>query len=177
MKKFRIKNGSYTSVRRYDRRRVLRLKKESRRTPRAKSRLIRGPSPRRFDRPDPYAIATNVDHEPQAQDKPWNATDNPSPWWVHVWSGLVRDPAGRHYNKIRQAIWLYLYLLGGANWKTGILFRRIATIAAETGFARRSITRWLGRLRKHGYIQTTSTGRSLTIAIKKWRPISRKRKP
>ena len=136
-----------------------------------KNSQIKGSS--EFDPCEPRAPASLSKSTPRIQDKPQNMTNG---WWVHLWNGLVRDPAGKHHNRIRQAIWLYLYLLGAANWKTGILFRRIATIAAETGFTTRSITRWLGRLRKHGYVETTSTGRALTISIKKWRPISHKRK-
>ena len=96
-------------------------------------------------------------------------------WWVHLWSGLVRDPSGKHHKAIKQAVWLYLYLLVGANWRTGTLFRRIATIAAETGLNERTVQRWLSTLRKQGYIKTAANGRSLNISITKWRPISRKR--
>lgn len=95
-------------------------------------------------------------------------------WWVHLWGGLVRDPTGKHHKAIKQAVWLYLYLLQGANWKTGLLFRRIATIATETGINPRTIERWLMILRKGGYIRSASNGRTLNISITKWRPVSRK---
>jgi len=98
-------------------------------------------------------------------------------WWVHLWGGLVRDPTGKHHSAIKQAVWLYLYLLQGANWKTGLLYRRIATIAAETGLNTRTIERWLRVLRKRGYIRTVSNGRTLNISITKWRPVSRKGRP
>lgn len=94
-------------------------------------------------------------------------------WWVHLWGGLVRDSTGKHHRAIKQAIWLYLYLLQGANWKTGLLFRRIATIAVEMGLNPRTIERWLRTLRKRGYIRTVSNGRTLNISITKWRPVSR----
>jgi Helix-turn-helix domain len=98
-------------------------------------------------------------------------------WWVHLWEGLVRDPTGKHYRAIKQAIWLYLYLLEGANWKTGVLFRRTATIATEMGLNSRTIERWLRTLRKRGYIKTIFNGRTLNISIAKWRPVSRKNAP
>lgn len=98
-------------------------------------------------------------------------------WWTHIWSGLVRDPTGKHYRAIKKAIWLYLYFLVVANWRDGTLFRRVEKIAAETGFGRRSISRWLRTLRDKGYITTRSTGRRLDISITKWRPISRKTDP
>jgi hypothetical protein len=98
-------------------------------------------------------------------------------WWIHLWGGLVRDPTGKHHRAIKQAVWLYLYLLQGANWKTGLLFRRIATIAAEMGLNPRTIERWLRTLRKRGYIRTVSNGRTLNISITKWRPVSGKNAP
>lgn len=98
-------------------------------------------------------------------------------WWVHLWSGLVRDPTGKHQKAMKQAVWLYLYLLVGANWKTGLLFRRIATMAKETSSNARTVQRWLGTLRRKGYIKTIANGRALKILITKWRPISRKGRP
>lgn len=95
-------------------------------------------------------------------------------WWTHIWSGLVRDPSGKHHRTIGPAIWLYLYFVICADWKTGKLFRKLDTIAAETGFSRRSIERWLAILRKAHYVETRSNGRSLDVLITKWRPISRK---
>jgi Helix-turn-helix domain len=96
-------------------------------------------------------------------------------WWIHVWCGLVVDKTSKHQKAIRQAIWLYLYLLLASNWKTGILYRRISTITSETGFNRRSVHRWISILREKGYIETRSTGRALQISISKWKPITRRK--
>lgn len=97
-------------------------------------------------------------------------------WWTPVWNGLVMDEGGKHYKTIRQAIWLYLFLLSAANRRTGILYRKLSTIAEETGFHRRSIERWLRTLRDKGYIETHSTGRALQISVSKWKPITAKKK-
>ena len=75
---------------------------------------------------------------------------------------------------MRQAVWLYLYFLVVANWRHGTLFRKLSTIAAETGFNPRTVQRWLRALRRAGYIVTRSNGRSLLISITKWRPISKR---
>jgi DNA-binding transcriptional ArsR family regulator len=104
-------------------------------------------------------------------------TTKPQTWWTHIFSGLVRDPSGKHYRRIGSAIWLYLFLLTAADWKTGSLFRKIDTIVEETGFSRRSVARWLGILRKTGYIKTNFNGRFLYVSVTKWRSISRKRRP
>src|ERR1700752_3743173 len=71
-------------------------------------------------------------------------------WWTHVWSGLVRDPTGKNFKKLKGSVWLYLYLLLGANWRTGKLFRRVATIAKDMSIPDRTITRWLKILREGG---------------------------
>jgi len=97
-------------------------------------------------------------------------------WWIHVWQGLVMDKRAKHRKAMRQAIWLYLYLLVTANWRTGVLYRRLSTIESDTGFHERSISRWLKLLREKGYVETQSTGRALQISITKWKPISRKTK-
>ena len=113
--------------------------------------------------------------EDKGKSLPLVPTKNFQEWWVHVWSGLVRDPTAKHYRVMKRAIWLYLYLLVVANRRDGTLFRRVETIEAETGFKSRSIHRWLSVLRLNGYIKTTSSGRSLNISITKWRSISKKR--
>lgn len=94
-------------------------------------------------------------------------------WWTHVWSGLVRDPTGKHYKKLKSSVWLYLYLLLGANWRTGKLFRRVGTISKDMAIPDRTITRWLKILRDGGYIESTTKSRVLQISITKWRSVAR----
>lgn len=71
------------------------------------------------------------------------------------------------------ALWLFSYFLLHANRKTGRLIRKLDTISKEMGINQRTIRYWLGRLRKHGYITTKHTGRSLEIFIAKWKPLLR----
>jgi len=97
-------------------------------------------------------------------------------WWIHLWSGLVLDNEAKHKQAIRQAIWLYLYFLLVANRESGVIYRKLSTIARETGFNPRSIQRWLQTLREKGYIKTSSTGRYLEISITKWKSISKRNK-
>ena len=96
-------------------------------------------------------------------------------WWIHVWQGLVTDKRAKHQKAMRQAVWLYLYLLIAANWRTGVVHRRLSTIISDTGFHQRSVSRWLKLLREKGYIETSSTGRALHISVTKWKPITRKK--
>jgi len=94
-------------------------------------------------------------------------------WWAPVWNGLLVDSTGKHYKAMGAALWLYLYLLIYANRTTGKLFRRLSTIADDTGIKVRTISRWLNVLRINGYIETKRTGRSHSISITKWRSIKK----
>ena len=92
-------------------------------------------------------------------------------WWAPVWTGLVMDESAKHYRRMKGAVWLFLYLVLGANRKTGVLMRKVKTISRDMGVTRDTTLRWLTVLRKEGYIVTVSTGRYLTIQIKKWKAL------
>ncbi len=93
-------------------------------------------------------------------------------WWAPVWKGLVMDPEAKHYRAMKNAVWLYLYLLLGANRRTGILMRKLGTAAKDMGVTRDTTLRWLSVLRKGGYVETVNTGRSLTIRVSRWKPLA-----
>jgi Helix-turn-helix domain len=92
-------------------------------------------------------------------------------WWGPVWRGLFVDPAGKHYRAMGRAIWLYGYLIVHADRRTGILYRRVTTVANDMQVSERTIQAWMALLRQHCYITTKTTGRALVIRIEKWRPI------
>ena len=95
-------------------------------------------------------------------------------WWTPLWNGLLLEANAKHYKAMGRSLWLYLYLLTFANRSTGKLFRRLPTIAQDTGIGIRTIRRWLQRLKQNGYIKTRQTGRSLEIEITKWKPITKR---
>ena len=90
-------------------------------------------------------------------------------WWAPVWTGLVIDPEAKHYRRMKNAVWLFLYLVLNANRKTGLLLRKVKTISSDMNVHRNTIFRWLNTLRKQRYIATENTGRCLHIQIKKWK--------
>jgi hypothetical protein len=94
-------------------------------------------------------------------------------WWAPVWLGLVADSQAKHYRKMKNAVWLYLYLVLHANRANGALIRKTSTISSDMGLPRDTVIRWLTLLRKKGYIATVNTGRCLTIQITGWKPLSR----
>lgn len=92
-------------------------------------------------------------------------------WWAPVWNGLVMDPQAKHYKGMKNALWLFLYLVLSANRHTGFLVRKTTTMARDIGVSRDTVLRWLHVLRQGGYIRTSSNGRSLTIQVTKWKSI------
>ena len=96
--------------------------------------------------------------------------------WAPIWTGLVMDEEAKHYRRMKNAIWLFLYLLLNANRRSGFLMRKVRTISSDMGIKRDTISRWLDILRREGYIATQNTGRCLNIQIKKWKTLSGVRK-
>jgi hypothetical protein len=94
--------------------------------------------------------------------------ENNQQQWFPLWMELVKDAEARHYHRMKNAVWLFLYLLSGADRRSGFLACKIETIGSETGIKRDTIIRWLNVLRKGGYITTRNTGRGLFIQIRQW---------
>jgi hypothetical protein len=92
-------------------------------------------------------------------------------WWARLHRGLVIDSSAKHYRQMKQAVWLYLYFLLNANWKTGRLYRRLSTISQDTGINLFAIRRWLRVLQRNGYINACYNGHYWVIAINKWKPL------
>jgi len=93
--------------------------------------------------------------------------NNQNQQWAPIWAGLVVDSGAKHYQRMKNAIWLFLYLLVNAD-RGRALARKVKTISSEMGIKRDTILRWLNILRRHGYIATQSTGRGLLIQIRDW---------
>src|SRR5713226_3502721 len=92
-------------------------------------------------------------------------------WWAPVWRGLVVDPGGKHCRRMKNAVWLFLYLVLHADRRTGRLKRKCRTIAEEMGLPEATIRKWLATLRKYEYVETKNTGRCLEIVVKKWKTL------
>ena len=82
------------------------------------------------------------------------------------------DGQAKHYRKMKSAVWLYLYLVLNANRQSGLLVRKLQTIAKDMGVSRDMILRWLNVLRTHDYVETVNTGHSLTLRVTRWRSLS-----
>lgn len=97
--------------------------------------------------------------------------NNLKQWWAPVWTGLVIDPKGIHCRRMKNAIWLWLYCVLNANRSSGVLFRKIDTIATDMGVTRDTVIRWLALLRDGGYVETRNTGRYLILRVQMWKTL------
>lgn len=84
---------------------------------------------------------------------------------------IVADPQARHYRRMRNAIWLYLYLLIHANPKTGKITTCVSDIAESMGQSEATIGSWLGHLRKWHYVSLEKRKQSLNLKINQWKVI------
>lgn len=89
-------------------------------------------------------------------------------WWAPVHRGLVVHKNAKHYLRMGNAIWLFLYLLLHADRKTGTLNRKIETITKDTGIPYWTLYHWLQVLRKHNYIKVKKCQYHLHLKIQKY---------
>lgn len=92
-------------------------------------------------------------------------------WWTPLWRGLVVDPDAKHFKAIGKAVWLFLYLMFHADRETGVLQRRIRTVAQQMGISVRTVQYQLAKLRNGDYVKTTTSGRTVQIQIQKWKSL------
>ena len=86
--------------------------------------------------------------------------------------GVLLD-AG-HYERMGSALWLYSWLIlrqthqtGSIGWVLGGAPVSYLEIEEETGFNRRTLEGWFRRLRREGYIETSSTPTGVVVRITK----------
>lgn len=82
--------------------------------------------------------------------------------------GLVADPAGKHYRRMRQAVWLYLYLLLAVNRATGQRLLSPAAVGREMGISEATVRSWLGHLRRAGYVTVRREAGLVRVGITRW---------
>lgn len=83
--------------------------------------------------------------------------------------GLVADPKAAHYRRMRQAVWLYLYLLLAANPETGRRLLALPLVAQDMGFSEGTVRSWLGHLRKAGYVRVERIAGNTRVTLHRWR--------
>lgn len=93
--------------------------------------------------------------------------------WGPVLRGLIIDPQAKHFLRMKQAIWLYLYLIVAANQKTGKLISSLSAISSENGIREETLQSWLGHLKKHGYVVIEKQGDLILFRLTKWSMVSK----
>lgn len=80
----------------------------------------------------------------------------------------------RHYERMGAALWLYGWLVlrqtrqqDGVGWVLGGSPISYREIEEETGLNPRTLERWMGVLRRHGYVQTQSVPAGVIVRITK----------
>lgn len=87
----------------------------------------------------------------------------------HIRRGLVADPDAKHYFRMKNAIWLYLYLALSVNPRTGKLLSKLDFISSQMGIAKETLQTWLGHLKRWGYVSVEKQGESLLFKLSRWR--------
>ena len=87
---------------------------------------------------------------------------------AQVRQGLIADPAAKHYRQMRQAIWLYLFLLLAMPVQSGRRLLDAKAIAEAMGLQKATIQSWLGHLRAQGYLSLERQEGRMWIRISKW---------
>jgi hypothetical protein len=79
-----------------------------------------------------------------------------------------------HYERMGSALWLYGWLVlrqthqtGSTGWVLGGAAISYKEIEEETGFNARTLERWMGTLRREGYVETESAMGGLIVRITK----------
>src|SRR6266851_4800946 len=89
-------------------------------------------------------------------------------WWRPVWRGLVVDAEGKHVRQLKSALPLYLYFILHADRHSGVVVRKMATIATDMGMSRWTVRAWMRRLIQKGYITARRTGRATVVKIERY---------
>lgn len=89
-----------------------------------------------------------------------------------LFQGLVADPKAKHYHRMKQAVWLYLYFIAFSNLKTGKLTGRLSDIARDMGLPEETLRSWLGHLRKWYYVMAEKQGDEALFKISRWKNIA-----
>ncbi|MCL4704889.1 hypothetical protein KJ068_06995 [bacterium] len=89
-----------------------------------------------------------------------------------LFQGLIADPKAKHYQRMKQAVWLYLYFIAFSNLKTGKLTAQLSDIAHDMGLPEETLRSWLGHLRKWHYVMAEKQGDEVLFKITKWKNIA-----
>ena len=91
--------------------------------------------------------------------------------WYPQFTGLIKDPEGKHHKKMGMAIWLYNFFCADADRKTGEWTGHLTGISERTGIPLWTIKRYMQVLKKEDYISANRSRNSLVVKIKKYKTL------
>lgn len=93
--------------------------------------------------------------------------------WYPQFTGLVKDPEGKHHRKMGMAKWLFDFFCADADREKGEWMGTLGRIAEQTGIPIWTVKRYMRSLKKEGYIDTRRHARGIVVKIKKYKTIVR----
>jgi len=95
-----------------------------------------------------------------------------SDWkWYPQFTGLIKDPEGKHYNKMGMSIWLFNFFCADADREKGEWSGPLGKVAEQTGIPIWTIKRYMRVLKKGGYIDARRGSNGLVVKIKKYKTL------
>ena len=91
--------------------------------------------------------------------------------WFPQFTGLIRDPEGKHHKTMGVAIWLYNFFCADANRKTGEWVGQLNNITERTGIQLWTIKRYMQILKKGGYITAKRKDNGIEVKISKYKTL------
>jgi len=93
--------------------------------------------------------------------------------WYPQFTGLVKDPEGKHYKKMGMAKWLFDFFCADADRKSGEWRGCLSGVAEDTGIPIWTVKRHMRVLKKGGYVETQRHAKGIIVKIKKYKTIVR----
>jgi len=84
---------------------------------------------------------------------------------------LVKDPEGKHYQKMGMAKWLFDFLCADADRNTGEWAGTLSHISEHTGIPLWTVKRYMSVLRKAGYITAKRHANGMAVKIAKYKTL------
>lgn len=103
---------------------------------------------------------------------PMTSTFSPShPGWGPLWRDFVGNP--ENYRKLRNGcLWMLLYVIAGANHRTGKFQTTWSQIAKDTGLSEQHCRSMAGHLVKKGYVSLARQGGDqVLLVVQRWKPM------
>lgn len=93
--------------------------------------------------------------------------------WYPQFTGLIKDPEGKHYKKMGMAKWLFDFFCAAADREKGEWTGSLSRIAEETGIPLWTVKRYMRALKKGGYVDARRSPGGITVKVKKYKTIVR----